>query len=224
MPKVYPQIPYVGMHLDPDEMLRRARSFYETMNKRRTVRFFSSEPVSRDVIELAIGAAASAPSGANKQPWHFVVVDSAPLKREIRVAAEQAEQEFYAQRATPEWLADLAPLGTDWRKPFLEEAPYLIVVFQRLYELKPDGSRAKLYYTSESVGLASGLLIAALHQAGLVTVTHTPAPMGFLAKVLQRPVNERPYLLLPVGLPAADATVPEIQRKALDEVLSFNRK
>lgn len=200
----------------------RLRSFRAEMARRRTVREYAPDPVPRDLIDDAIAAAATAPSGANRQPWRFVVVKDAETKRRIREAAEKEEREFYEHRATPEWLADLAPLGTDWRKPFLTEAPFLIVVFRLDYEPErlPDGSerRHKNYYVQESVGIAVGLLLAALHLAGLATLTHTPSPMGFLAQILGRPAHERPYLLIPVGYPAASVNVPDIQRKPLGDV------
>jgi nitroreductase len=201
-----------------------ARRFYETMNQRRSVRFFSEAPVSEETIRWCIAAAGTAPSGANKQPWRFVAISDPALKREIRAAAEHEEREFYERRATPEWLADLAPLGTDPDKSFLETAPWLIVVL-KLMKTDPDerGLQGKVYYVDESVGIACGLLIAAIHHAGLVTLTHTPSPMGFLAKVLNRPAHERPYLLLPVGHPAPGCVVPDIQRKALSEIMSLER-
>lgn len=197
-----------------------AQSFYETMKRRRSVRFFSSKPVSEETIRSCVAAAGTAPSGANKQPWRFVAVRDAGVKRQIRLAAEEEEREFYSRRATPEWLADLAPLGTDQDKPFLEIAPWLIVVF-KLMKTDPDaqGAQRKVYYVEESVGIAVGMLITAIHHAGLVTLTHTPSPMGFLSKVLRRPAHERPYLLLPVGYPSEDCTVPNIQRKPLGEIL-----
>ncbi len=215
-------IPYIPPSISPDDMVTRAKAFYEEMNRRRSVRFFSSDPVPRAAIEYAIRTAGTAPSGAHKQPWRFVVVDDPAMKRIIREGAEAEEREFYTHRATPEWLADLAPLGTDWEKPFLETAPYLIVVFRENYRRLPDGSHGKNYYTSESVGIAVGFLIAALHHMGLATLTHTPSPMDFLNTILQRPDNERPFILLPVGYPAPDATVPDLQRKDLDEVLVWN--
>ncbi len=197
-----------------------AQSFYETMKQRRSVRFFSSKPVSEETIRSCVAAAGTAPSGANKQPWRFVAVRDSSMKRQIRLAAEEEEREFYSRRATPEWLADLAPLGTDQDKPFLEIAPWLIVVF-KLMKTDPDaqGVQGKVYYVEESVGIAVGMLIAAIHHAGLVTLTHTPSPMGFLSKVLRRPAHERPYLLLPVGYPSEDCTVPNIQRKPPDDIL-----
>lgn len=216
-------IPYTPLRLSVDEMHHRADKFFEEMNQRRTVRFFSDEPVPRILIEQAVRAASTAPSGANKQPWKFVVVDDPALKKEIRQGAEAEERSFYRERATPEWLADLVPLGTDWQKPFLEIAPYLIVVFRESYSVLPDGSHAKHYYTLESVGIATGLLLTALHHIGLATLTHTPSPMDFLNTILNRPDNERPFVLIPVGYPALDATVPDIQRKALEQVLVWNR-
>lgn len=204
-----------------DEMQRRAAAFYAEMNRRRTVRDFADRPVPRDVIENCLRAANTAPSGANKQPWHFVVVSDPAVKRQIREAAEAEEREFYARRATAEWLDDLAALGTGWQKPFLEAAPYLIAIFAQSTSRGPDGEKRKNYYVSESVGLATGLLIAAVHHAGLVSLTHTPSPMHFLSSILGRPDNERPFLLLVVGYPAADARVPDIQRKPLDAIATF---
>ena len=204
-----------------DEMQRRAAAFYAEMNRRRTVRDFADRPVPRDVIENCLRAANTAPSGANKQPWHFVVVSDPAVKRQIREAAEAEEREFYARRATAEWLDDLAALGTGWQKPFLETAPYLIAIFAQSTSRGPDGEKLKNYYVSESVGLATGLLIAAIHHAGLVSLTHTPSPMHFLSTILGRPDNERPFLLLVVGYPAADARVPDIQRKPLDAIATF---
>lgn len=209
--------------IDPPE--RAACCFYETMKQRRSVRCFADTPVSEETIRWCIATAGTAPSGANKQPWRFVAVSDPALKREIRLAAEAEEREFYERRATPEWLADLAPLGTDPDKSFLEIAPWLIVVF-KLMKTDPDdhGVQGKVYYVDESVGIACGLLIAAIHQAGLVTLTHTPSPMGFLAKVLNRPAHERPFLLLPVGLPAAECVVPDIERKPLAEIMVRDRR
>jgi len=199
-------------------MLERARAFRDEARRRRTVRHFSSEPVPPGVIDACIEAAGTAPSGANMQPWHFVVVAAPDAKRRIREAAEDEERDFYRNRAPPEWLAALAPLGTDERKPFLEEAPALIAIFGQSYALGADGHKVKNYYVTESVGIAAGILIAGLHHAGLVTLTHTPSPMGFLNDVLGRPRNERPYLLLVVGYPARDAVVPSIDKKPLAEI------
>jgi nitroreductase len=204
-----------------EEMRKRATEFREEMQRRRTVRNFSSRPVPREIIEQCLLAAGSAPSGANMQPWRFVVVTDPEIKRGIRDAAEQEEREFYHNRAPKEWLEALAPLGTDENKPYLETAPYLIVVFGEAYGLLPDGRKVKNYYVTESVGIASGMLIAALHNAGLVSLTHTPSPMGFLNRILGRPPNERPFLILVAGYPAEDAAVPEIQKKSLGEIATF---
>jgi nitroreductase len=201
-------------------MVARSRDFAADLGRRRTVRQFSDRPVPREVIEACLEAAGTAPSGAHQQPWHFVVVTDADTKRAIRNAAEAAEAEFYAT-APADWLAALAPLGTDASKPYLETAPYLIAVFAERYGRAPDGSRRTHYYVMESVGIATGFLIAALHHAGLVTLTHTPSPMGFLSKVLQRPANERPMMLVVAGYPAADATVPDLHRKPLSEIATF---
>jgi nitroreductase len=205
----------------PGEMLARAEAFAAELARRRTVRQFSDRPVARAVIETCLRAAATAPSGANLQPWHFVAVGDPEVKRRLRAAAEAEEREFYAHRAPPEWLAALEPLGTDAAKPFLETAPWLIAIFSQRYGLLPDGRKVKRYYPLESVGIATGLLIAALHHAGLATLTHTPSPMGFLNAILGRPDNERPFLLLVTGYPAVDAVVPAIERKAFAEVVTF---
>ena len=206
----------------PAEMLDRAREFAALMQRRRSVRDFSDRPVPRELIEQFLLTAGSAPSGANQQPWHFVAVSDPALKRRIREAAEAEEREFYAHRAPPEWLEVLAPLGTDEHKPFLETAPWLIAVFIRRFDRNPDGTKRKHYYTDESVGLATGLLLAAVHHAGLVSLTHTPSPMKFLNDILGRPKDlERPFLLLVVGYPAADAKVPDISRKPVAEIASF---
>ena len=204
-----------------EEMRQRVERFYADMARRRTVREFSDKPVPRDIIETALKAAGTAPSGANLQPWHFVVVGEAATKKKIREAAEAEEREFYEHRASPEWLAALEPLGTDSSKPFLETAPYLIAVFLQKYGRLDDGRKVKHYYPTESTGLATGMLITALHQAGLATLTHTPSPMKFLNEILGRPVSERPFLLLVVGYPADDARVPDIERKNLDEFVTF---
>ncbi len=202
-------------------MSRRAVEFYEEIRKRRTVRDFSARPVAREIIEYCVRAAGTAPSGANMQPWHFVVVSDAETKHRIRVEAEQEEQEFYRHKAPQEWLDALAPLGTDEHKPFLETAPYLIAVFAQSYGVLPDGRRVKHYYAQESVGIATGFLIAALHHAGLATLTHTPSPMNFLNDILDRPKNERPFLLLVVGYPSDDAVVPVITKQPLDSIATF---
>ncbi|MEP6604014.1 MAG: nitroreductase family protein [Spartobacteria bacterium] len=204
-----------------DELTHGAREFYEQMRRRRTIRDFSDREVPRDVIENCIRAAGTAPSGANLQPWHFVAVSDPKLKREIRVAAEAEEKEFYEQRAPKEWLAALAPLGTDSRKPFLDIAPWLIAVFAQPFRILPDSTRAKTYYAIESVGIATGLLVAAVHACGLSALTHTPSPMGFLNRILGRPSHEKPFVLLVVGHAAKDALVPDISRMTLDEISSF---
>ncbi|MBT8137701.1 MAG: nitroreductase family protein [Gammaproteobacteria bacterium] len=205
-------------------MQRRAREYCEEMSRRRTVRDFSDRPVPAGVIEHCLRAAASAPSGANMQPWHFCVIEDAKIKSRIRVAAEEEERHFYEHRATAEWLAALEPLGTDSDKPFLEIAPYLIAVFSQRWGYLPDGRKVKHYYPTESAGLACGLLIGALHHAGLATLTHTPSPMGFLNEILGRPKNERPFLLLVTGYPADDARVPDIARLPLEETVSWLKK
>lgn len=199
-------------------MLARATTFASELRRRRTVRHFSAEPVARELIEAAVWAAGSAPNGANLQPWHFVAISDPAIKSQIRTAAEAEEREFYANRATAEWLADLAPLGTDADKPFLETAPWLIAVFAQRWRLTPSGERRANYYVSESVGIATGFLIAALHHAGLATLTHTPSPMGFLNTILERPESEKPFLLLIVGHPAGDAQVPSITKKDFAEI------
>ena len=206
--------------IDPDEQRRLAEDFHERIRTRRSVRKFSSEPVPFELIENAIRCAAAAPSGANKQPWSFVVIRDPETKRRIREAAEAEEKENYEKRFPDGWLEDLEQLGTDWHKEFLETAPYLIVVFAQDYGL--DGERKrKHYYVQESVGLAAGFLLAALHLSGLATLTHTPSPMGFLARLLDRPKNERPFLLIPVGYPAEDAEVPALKKKSLDDVMTI---
>ena len=200
------------------KMRSRSESFLNEIITRRTVREFSDRIVPIDIINNCIKTAASAPSGANKQPWQFVVVRDSGIKTKIREAAEKEEKEFYGHRATKEWLEDLNQFGTDWHKPFLDIAPYLIVVFRKIYDLENDGTQRKNYYVNESVGIASGFLLAALHHAGLATLTHTPSPMNFLGKILNRPVNEKAFLLIPVGYPAKDAEVPDISKKPFGEI------
>lgn len=207
--------------LPEEQMKARAAGFYAQMRTRRSVRSFSDRPVPHEVIEDCLRTAGTAPSGANMQPWHFVVVRNPAVKREIREAAEQAERAFYSRRATKEFLDAVAPLGTDASKPFLETAPYLIVVFVQRYSLTEQGEKTRHYYPAESVGIATGLLIAVAHRAGLVVLPYTPRPMGFLNRILQRGENERPMLILVVGYPADDATVPDIRRKPLDEIATF---
>ena len=201
-------------------MQLRARIFFENLSTRRTIRNFSDKPVDREVIENCIKTAGTAPSGANMQPWHFVLISDADIKRQIRVAAEKEEKEFYETRAPKEWLEALAPLGTDNNKPYLEKAPYLIAIFMQRYGKLPDGRKMKHYYGLESVGIATGMLITAIHNAGLASLTHTPSPMGFLNEILDRPKNERPFLLLVVGRPAKDARVPDIKRKDISEIMT----
>lgn len=208
--------------LPPAQMQQRAADFAALMQRRRSVREFDSRAVPRDIIESCLRAAASAPSGANQQPWRFVAVSDRAVKRQIREAAEAEEREFYSRRASDEWLAALAPIGTDADKPFLETAPWLIAIFVERIGLNADGHKAKRYYPDESVGIATGLLIAALHQAGLATLTHTPSPMKFLNEILGRPsARERPFLLLVVGYPAAGCRVPDIQRLPFEEIATF---
>lgn len=217
-------VPYRNPHSSADnasDSLAAAESFRFALASRRSVRLFDpARPVSEDLVRTLIAAATSAPSGANKQPWRFVAVNDPAIKREIRVAAEAEEREFYTRRASQRWLEDLAVLGTDEHKPFLEEAPWLIVLFK----LMRDDDGGQVYYVDESVGIAAGFFIAAVHLAGLVTLTHTPSPMKFLSRILNRPAHERPYLLLPLGYPAPDCTVPHIRRKTLDQVFVLNRQ
>ena len=209
------------VELPTDEMRERASAFLNEAQRRRTVRDFSDRPVPRDIIEMCILAAGTAPNGAHRQPWHFVAVSNPEVKRAIRIAAEEEERAFYRGRAPEEWLEALAPLGTDEAKPFLESAPYLIVVFGESYAVAKDGEKSKNYYVTESVGIATGMLITAIHRAGLVSLTHTPSPMAFLNEILGRPQNERPFLILVVGFPSPDATVPQLRRKSLEEIATF---
>ena len=215
-------MPLAPYHQFPvEEMQQRASDFLEEMRGRRTVRDYSDRPVPRGIIESCIRAAGTAPSGANLQPWHFVVVSDPEIKRKIRIAAEEEEHEFYTRRAPKEWLDILAPLGTDESKPFLETAPYLIAIFIQPYRELAGGRRLKHYYAMESVGIATGVLITALHHAGLATLTHTPSPMGFLKEILHRPDNERPFLLLVVGFPSEEAKVPQISKKTMGDIATF---
>jgi iodotyrosine deiodinase len=215
-------IPYPSSKpLAPDELIRQCTDFRAFLEKRRSLRFFSDHPVPREAVEQLIMAASSAPSGANKQPWTFCAVSSPELKKQIREAAEEEEYRSYHGRMSEEWLRDLAPFGTDWQKPFLETAPWLIIVFRRIYEFGEEGKKENNYYVSESVGLACGFLLTALHQAGLVALTHTPSPMDFLTKLLGRPANEKPFLLIPIGYPAPEATVPDIERKPAERVIAW---
>lgn len=217
----YPFKQYTKESFTATVMDERASDFYNWMNERRTCRDFSDKLIPKTVIEAILKAAGTAPSGAHKQPWTFCVVSNMQLKKQIRTAAEKEEYESYTNRMTDEWLNDLKPIGTDWEKPFLETAPYLIVVFKRSYEFKGNGYKHQNYYVTESVGLACGFLLAAIHNAGLVALTHTPSPMNFLCKLLNRPENEKPFLLIPVGYPANECWVPDLQRKHLEEIAVF---
>lgn len=203
------------------EVINRSQSFYEWMNQRRTVRDFSDKPIPKEVIDHLILTASTAPSGAHKQPWTFCVIENPEIKKKIREAAEQEEYESYTGRMSDEWLEDIKALQTDWHKPFLEVAPYLIVVFKKAYDLKEDGSKGTNYYVNESVGLACGFLLAAIHHAGLVALTHTPSPMNFLTKILNRPENERPFLLVPVGYAADETFVPKLERKKPEDITVY---
>jgi nitroreductase len=209
-------------HDNPEvDILRlRSKDFYLSMNKRRSVRDFSDQPIPKEVINNIIKTASTAPSGAHKQPWTFCVISNPDLKKKIRAAAEKEEFESYQSRMSEQWLKDLEPIGTDWRKPFLETVPYIIVVFKKIYD-EEEGQKKTNYYVNESVGIACGFLISAIHQAGLATLTHTPSPMNFLSEILERPKNERPYLLLPVGYPAKETYVPKLSRKGLSEIAEF---
>lgn len=203
-----------------DEMIKRSKDFYSFIKNRRTVREFSNRPVPIEVLKNCILSAGTAPNGANMQPWHFVVVSNPEIKKKIRIGAEKEEHEFYTKRATQEWLEALAPLGTNENKSFLETAPYLIVVFYKSYDII-RGKKVKQYYSQESTGIACGMLITAIHNAGLVSLTHTPSPMGFLNEILRRPVNERPFLILVVGYPGDNAKIPDIDKKKLDQIATF---
>lgn len=211
-------LPYKGIRYAKAEMRQRSRDLYQQMNRRRSVREFSDKSIPFEIIENIVLTAATAPSGAHKQPWVFCVVSDPEIKKKIREAAEKEEYDNYHGRMSDEWLQDLQALGTDWHKPFLETAPYLIVIFKKAYDLE-DGRKRKNYYVNESVGIAAGFLLTAIHNAGLAALTHTPSPMNFLQEILERPENERPFLLIPVGYPAGDTQVPELTRKSKEEVL-----
>lgn len=213
-------IPYQLPERDPDSQVEASRQFYQQMDRRRSVRAFARTPVPREVIEQLIMTASTAPSGAHKQPWTFCAIGEPGLKRQIREAAEEEEYRNYHGRMSDRWLEDLKPFDTDWHKPFIEDAPWIIVVFRRIYDMV-DGEKVNNYYVNESVGIATGMLLTAIHQAGLASLTHTPSPMNFLAQLLGRPANERPFLLIPVGYPAKDAQVPVLARKSLAEVSVF---
>ena len=217
----YKPVPYDFERVTPEETTARLKTIYEEADRRRTVRMFSDKPVTREAIELAILTAGTAPSGAHLQPWHFVAISDQQVKEEIRDKAEAEEREFYDRRITPEWRAALEPLGTDFVKEHITQAPWLVIVFRRDYDILPDGTKRKNYYMTESVGIAVGFLIQALHRAGLATLTHTPAPMTFLREICNRPVNEKPFVLLPVGYPAEDCVVPNLKRKPLQEIAEF---
>lgn len=220
----YTPIPLEFEERPEAQMHERAEAFFRLMKKRRSVRAFSDRSVPRRLIERALQTAGTAPSGAHRQPWRFVAVDDPDIKQEIREAAEAEERESYEHRMSEEWLEALRPLGTDWRKPFLETAPWLVVCFAERYQVDEDGAKHKNYYVQESCGIACGLLIAALHHMGLATLTHTPSPMRFLNEILDRPKNEHPYILFPIGYPAEDATVPDLERKPLADLVQWNRR
>ena len=217
----FDHIPYKIEEKSEEQTLELSESFRKKMDKRRSVRDFSDKPVSKHVIEKLIVTASSAPSGAHKQPWTFCAISNFDLKKQIRSAAEKEEYESYHGRMSDEWLEDLKAIGTDWHKPFLENAPWLVVVFKKIYNYNEHGGKANNYYVNESVGLACGFLITAIHEAGLVTLTHTPSPMNFLTEILKRPENERPFLLLPIGYPAENVYVPNLKRKRLEQVSDF---
>lgn len=217
----YPFIPYVGEELDEKEMIERSRKFLEWSEKRRSLRHFSSKPVPKEVMENIILSASTAPSGANRQPWVFCLISNTELKAKIRELAEQEEKRSYESRMNEEWLEAIKPLGTNWIKEFIDVAPWIVVVLKKPYDLDENGEKSTNYYVSESVGLASGFLLMAIHNAGLVALTHTPSPMNFIAMALDRPENERPFLLVPVGFAAAEAEVPNLKRKSKDDVIEY---
>ncbi len=218
----HPFVPYSFERRPETEMLDRATTFYEQLDRRRSIRDFSADPVPREFIELAIKSASTAPSGAHRQPWRFVAISDPDIKRDIRLAAEAEERETYGRRMSEEWRQALAPLGTNAEKPFSETVPWIVVLFEEIHGIDTEGNKIKNYYAKESVGLAGGLFIAALHNMGLATLTHTPSPMGFLRDILGRPKNERPFVLFPIGFPAEGAQVPDLSRKPLDEISSWN--
>jgi len=217
----YPFITYSKETYAIEEMESRSHKFLETMDSRRSVRDFSDKEIPESIIENILITASTAPSGAHKQPWTFCVVKDPEIKKQIRIAAEKEERESYDHRMTEEWLKDLEPIGTDWNKPFLEIAPYLIVVFKRSYEIEENNHKHQNYYVTESCGIACGFLLAAIHHAGLVALTHTPSPMNFLSKILNRPINEKPFLLIPVGYPVEECWVPDIKRKGISEICNW---
>lgn len=217
----FPFVEYTRDTYEPQEMVERSATYYHWVDTRRSVRDYSDKPIPKEVIENIIKSASTAPSGAHKQPWTFCVVSNPELKKKIRVAAEEEEKESYTRRMSEEWLEDLEHLGTNWEKPFLEIAPYLIIVFKKSYNLNKKGDKSNNYYVNESVGLACGFLLTAIHNAGLVGLTHTPSPMAFLTKILNRPTNERPFLLIPVGYPAEETYVPKLTRKPIEQIRFF---
>ncbi|MDH5367728.1 MAG: nitroreductase family protein [Cyclobacteriaceae bacterium] len=217
----YTHVRYYKETYQEDEMLERSEKFYEWLNDRRSVRDFSDKPILKEIIDNIILSASTAPSGAHKQPWTFCLVSNPDIKSKIREAAEKEEYESYQNRMNDEWLKALKPIGTDWHKPFLETAPYLIIIFKKPYDFDSEGNKKNNYYVNESVGLAAGFLLTAIHNAGLIALTHTPSPMNFLAKILNRPENERPFLLIPIGYPAERTYVPKLERKQLEEVATY---
>ena len=219
--KGFPHITYKRDTYELKEVEKRTSEFYDWLDTRRTVRDISNKPISKEVIENLIMTGSTAPSGAHKQPWTFCAISNSEIKKKIREAAEKEEYDSYNGRMSDRWIKDLEPIGTDWNKPFIEEAPWLIIVFKRVFETDETGEKANNYYVNESVGIACGMIISAIHNAGLVTLTHTPSPMNFLTKILERPENERPYLLLPIGYPKEEALVPDLERKPLNEVAVF---
>ncbi|MEP5612061.1 MAG: nitroreductase family protein [Cyclobacteriaceae bacterium] len=216
----HPHIRYTRDTYDPQEAEARSKDFYEWLDTRRTVRDISDKPISKELINNLIMAGSTAPSGAHKQPWTFCAISNPELKKKIKEAAEKEEYDSYHGRMSERWIKDLEPIGTDWHKPFIEEAPWVIIVFKRVFE-RENGEKNNNYYVNESVGIACGMIISAIHSAGLVTLTHTPSPMNFLTKILERPENERPFLLLPIGYPKEEVYVPDLKRKELDEVAVF---
>ncbi len=217
----FEHVPYEPLRFEESVMIERSQEFYDWLEARRSVREYSDKWVPKEIIENLIKAASTAPSGAHKQPWTFCAISNPELKRQIRIAAEAEEKESYERRMSERWKEDLKPMATNWQKPFLEVAPWLIIMFKRVYEFNEDGSKANNYYVNESVGIAAGMLISGIHRAGLVTLTHTPSPMNFLEKILERPKNERAFLLLPVGYAAEEVLVPNIRRKSLEDVGLF---
>jgi iodotyrosine deiodinase len=217
----YPFTKYVKTSFEQTEMIDRAEAFYTWMDERRSVRDFSDKPIPKEVIENIILTASTAPSGAHKQPWTFCVVGNADIKKKIRIEAEKEEYENYTKRMPEDWKEDLLPLQTDWKKEFLEIAPYLIIVFKKSYDFDEQGNKTNTYYATESCGIACGFLLAAIHNAGLAALTHTPSPMNFLSKILNRPINEKPFLLVPVGYAAEECWVPDIKRRGLTEISQF---